>query len=243
MDRSPLARLPPEIRVTIYTLILGGQDVHVRNIGNIISHSICTNPVSHQQTLTAIKNRTVEDVSFPEEFDHYYCATYSLSLRPTPIRLDLRIFCVCREIYREAALLPFKTNTFVFSHASQIQLFSNTLEAFQRKAVASICLVTSEVDPYPRNFSTTSGLHGLQVLIIVLGVAARTTSEDVNRFLDEAVECFGRHSLAFVEILIRFRKTKLSADELRLLGEQYATRARDTEQTLLAPSKDDKDDR
>ena len=180
MDSSPLARLPAEIRDAIYTLVLGGQDIHVRNTGTAVSYSICTEPITHRERVVALKENDSDGLYFPEELDHYNCATHGLNVKPSPTRLNLALLLVCQDIHREAALVPFKTNTFVVSNVRQLQHFGNGLLEFQRLAVSSVCLVTSYVDSLPWN--ARAGPHVLALegplhLIVVVGVAHRTSME------------------------------------------------------------------
>ena len=56
-------------------------------------------------------------------------------------RLDLSLLLVCRQIHREAALLPYECNTFAFCNGLDLNLFiSKSLLATQRKAIRRLQL-------------------------------------------------------------------------------------------------------
>lgn len=239
MDTSPLVRLPAEIRDYIYTLVLGGNDIHVGSADNVMSYSVCTEASSHREMTSWFKNRELGEADFPSWFDHVHCATHGSGRQPAPIRLDLRLLLVCQEIYREAEALPFTTNTFILHSPLDLQYFANSLKEKQRTAVATVGLVTSFITG-GQHFGAGPGvfrLSGLHHLVIVLGVPTKTTPDHVAALLEEAEEISGRRSLFSVDVLIRLRAhNRSSACDLARSAQQYATLARETELALLKPA-------
>lgn len=235
MEESNFNRLPAEIRDAIYTLILGCHDIHVRTAKKV-SFSVCTEPVSHRQIISALQSRPLHDLQFPEELDHFHCATHHEDLQPAPTLLNLALLWTCRQVHAGAALIPFKANTFVLSQLEQLSALSRVLSQRQSQAVTSICLVTSYFSRwsfYDAQRSLSFG--GVQRLIAVLGIPHRTRPEDIKALLTRAGEMFGGHSVLAAHILIRFRKHKCSKEELQKLHDQYAEWAHETEQALLRP--------
>jgi hypothetical protein len=66
-----------------------------------------------------------------------------------PIKLDLDLLQVCRQIHREACLVPYTANTFMFKDVIPCQLFLASLTSLQQQAVKSIALsvIWDDYDP------------------------------------------------------------------------------------------------
>ena len=245
MDDSPLLRLPPEIRDAIYAFVLGGNDLHSWAIQGRVSLSLCVEERSHSEIVRTIKSRESENLSFPTELDHahYKCNPHGHFSEPRPSRPDLSLLLVCRKVGNQAAGILFKTNTFVCHDLLQLQYFSHSLSETQRQLVTNVCLVTSFPElqaSHMGQFARRERLTGVRRLVVVLGVPNSASQDVVRRFLRELEERFDRHSMVSVDILIRFRKRKDSLAGLRMLHQQYAKWARDTEQALLRKVSDER---
>ena len=80
-------------------------------------------------------------------------------------RIDLRLLRTCRLIHREAALLPFATNTFSFLHCTDLSVLYNLLMPAQRRAITSL-VVYPEANGAPHS-GCHSALNGLKYLTII----------------------------------------------------------------------------
>ena len=54
--------------------------------------------------------------------------------------LELQLLGVCRQIYQEASLIPFASNTFIFLDGPAMATLAGKWSAEQRSAVANMCL-------------------------------------------------------------------------------------------------------
>ena len=112
---SPFLRIPTEIRLQIYGLVLGGQKIWI----------------GHRRS-------QVDDTrGWPGQHFHragyFYYRTASPFDKANPLDnlLNIPLLCVCRHVYTETALLPYKLNTFTFDDDSTRRLF----EQSTRKAI------------------------------------------------------------------------------------------------------------
>ena len=85
---SPLLRLPPEIRLRIYKHVVGGQQLWMD----------FDDPLHNQFSLKHMGRAL-----------HHYKKIIDLDRKS-----DIRLLRVCRQIFTEAALLPYTQNEFVF---------------------------------------------------------------------------------------------------------------------------------
>ena len=126
---SPFLRLPPEIRVRIYSLVLGGQQLW-------ISHSGCRIRFG-----TPGKSQLGPSSQYFHRwgtFGHFTAEPLS-SINPFSSTLHLGLLRVCRQIYIETALLPYALNTFTFKDDLVRKLFEQSArpgkKRVQKKAV------------------------------------------------------------------------------------------------------------
>ncbi|PPJ55590.1 hypothetical protein CBER1_03744 [Cercospora berteroae] len=148
-SESSFLLLPAEIRNQIYKHAFGGDTQRVRVSSKpgrypVLSARRCKCELSEQQMIEHYKmNGDIE--IFP---DHYYgeekevtdCHTCCHDRQPDC--LNLALLGVCRQVYDEAALLPYSTNEFILdtSHYA-FSNFTSTLLPAQRKAITRIALV------------------------------------------------------------------------------------------------------
>lgn len=134
---SPFLRLPPEIRNRIYGLVLGGNHLW-------ISHSLSELDFRKPEEKTTSEgapcehsgqwfhqggkfhHRTVERLTIGGyEKDYGYCVRH---------RDHLGLLRICRQIYTEAALLPYTLNTFTFAKDSVRRSFEQSARPGMKKA-------------------------------------------------------------------------------------------------------------
>ncbi|TKA26682.1 hypothetical protein B0A50_04790 [Salinomyces thailandicus] len=141
-DTSRLLDLPPELRLNIYDLVLGGRTIHVGDSSN----SNDTKHVHLCQASTAdaqIRSEDVKNVQDLFVYRHLQCASSSKSDNNPFGRQGLSLLSVCRQIYNEAASIPFSTNTFTFSTPAQISQFTESLTPEQKHQLSNITLYST----------------------------------------------------------------------------------------------------
>lgn len=142
--RSPLLRLPQEIKDRIYQLVLGGNLLHIwrqqikserSNIRSTkgaireqcFNHQICSSKVSEDEAYHYFE---IEDsnnfyVKYTE-LRHLHCCPY-MSWRPDIVRMDVSLLHVCRQIYNEARYILYSNNTFSFNTPRNLRAFIHFL--------------------------------------------------------------------------------------------------------------------
>lgn len=120
---SRLLRLPPEIRLRIYGFVFGGYQVW---IGDKLDTT------GGVRTMQTYRKRIGDGQHYGKKFHHYTGGSR------WDRGLDLRVLRVCRQVFTEAALLPYALNTFTFEKGNVRDLFEETAregkKVVQRKA-------------------------------------------------------------------------------------------------------------
>lgn len=106
---SPLLRLPPEIRLRIYKYVFGGQRLWID---------------CHRH-----KYRNSYATHLGARFCHFNITENSNR------RLDIRLLRVCRQIFTEAALLPYTLNEFVFQSQLARREFLKSIRPGKKQVV------------------------------------------------------------------------------------------------------------
>ena len=126
---SPFLRLPAEIRVRIYSLVLGGQQLWISHTSSKLR---CGEP---GKTSLGPSSQYFHRWG---KFGHYTAEPLS-SANPFSSTLHLGLLRVCRQMYTETALLPYALNTFTFKDDSVRKLFEQSVrpgkKRVQKKAV------------------------------------------------------------------------------------------------------------
>lgn len=161
---SPLLKLPGEIREKIFSLVVGHQLIHLLYFPTLekFRHTICTAAASEDEAYeefmnghtpsggsavfhsVTFKKRHVYCKSWVNENEHFLHADYrSLSRlmtmeerrKPT---LNLSILGACRQMYEEANVLLWTTNTFSFEDPPTLRVFIDGLHSTQRNKLSRI---------------------------------------------------------------------------------------------------------
>jgi hypothetical protein len=143
---STFLLLPLEIRLLIYTQLLGDRTIHIK-ISKIhftpewrklwfsksghrcipwgsLTHRVCISQwssfmIQEVQGLHESESLRGDELIGPDLFaPHYWCTHKSAELA-----LDLRILRTCRQVYDEAKLIPYHTNTFAFDSSDALDRF------------------------------------------------------------------------------------------------------------------------
>ncbi|KAK3648715.1 hypothetical protein LTR22_013204 [Elasticomyces elasticus] len=222
MDRSPLVRLPPEIREQIFKYALGNNRIH-------FDYGDRGTDVYPQIFLCRAANvpprRRNESMLLANHFNRDLGHTSCGRPKPGQAEVDghhvpLGLLSSCRQINKEAALLPFSDNTFLFSDRDPFRglaRFLASLKPHQAGAVHSLVIVCmypkrpwhrpdwllpAEIDFIVRTLPNLKDLHHVVEL-------ARQTSD--QNYLGELLSM--RQGLA--EGILMFRHIPLRSLEVR----------------------------
>jgi hypothetical protein len=126
-------RLPVELRLKIYRLLLTGHTIHIdaitprlKNVRRIsmhgyeLIHSIC----NRNDAMEPLANLTGTGHSHDplsgaiHSIEEPCVGSFRLNKRKcrVPVILDVQFLRVCRQFYKEAELLPYEENNFITSH-------------------------------------------------------------------------------------------------------------------------------
>jgi hypothetical protein len=175
--------LPGEIREKIFGYVVGGESIHVTLNPPANDHyynrhesrymlNLCSRPEPFPDSSTPRASEILSESPFTER--HYRCC-----LKPNqPVNeaLNLDFLVTCRQIYKEACLLPFKSNTFLVEFGlgrenifppgvNVLEAFIGTLAPQQRDSIRRLILAS-------RDFNIADGvqierLRGLASLQVV----------------------------------------------------------------------------
>ncbi|KAF2094749.1 hypothetical protein NA57DRAFT_60167 [Rhizodiscina lignyota] len=133
---SPLLRLPAEVRMQIWKYVYSGHVVDVEENRKpntrrlVFAHNICnSDPLC---TITKL----FRDIAAGRRVRVTSNENISCALQGKRGRLRFALFFVCRQIYREARLLPYSENAFFFWNAQVMYDFMT--EVRQKEQVAAI---------------------------------------------------------------------------------------------------------
>ena len=134
---SPFLRLPPEVRVRIYGLVLGGKQLWITHSRSRIEWK---EPAKHVR-LRGTQPRAKRQYFHQWGFFYHIMADPFHSANSINGALNLGLLHVCRHIYMETALLPYTLNTFTFKDDSVRRLFEHSArpgkKRVQKKAVGN----------------------------------------------------------------------------------------------------------
>jgi hypothetical protein len=126
-------RLPAELRLKIYRLLLTGKTIHIDGtihnytyIKRISQHDYelfyksCTRHEQVEPLAHLIGTGHTQDPSSSATHSIRDPCTQNFKFKRTycidPVSLDVQLLRVCHQIYKEAALLPYAENHFITSH-------------------------------------------------------------------------------------------------------------------------------
>ena len=166
--RSPLLRLPQEIKDRIYELALGGNLLHIwrdqieserSNIRSTkgaikeqrFAHQVCCSKISEDEAHHHFENEDSNDFYVKyTELRHSPCFLFTTKWGPDIVRTDVSLLHVCRQIYDEARQVLYSTNTFSFNTARNLRAFIHFL--VQRGFDVNEAVRSLHVDlAYPNN--------------------------------------------------------------------------------------------
>lgn len=157
-SRCYLLELSAELRNMIFELALGGCVIHVcyDEDDEILSRHICKRPSSEEADIQAIKDCELEKRHLSHITRHQHCFgsdpydsdasdsdTTHATANQAPVVALLR---TCRQIYNEAALIPFACNTFIFDERLDFGQFLCHLIPEQAAALQHLSMRFAPID-------------------------------------------------------------------------------------------------
>lgn len=183
-SRSPLLRLPYELRLQIYELVLGDRQIHIRFVPWRHHKRQTKNGAVYTDT---IKGRFHHDIlgkrqdPWGVDADCLRMATrHSGGLMAGMDRLTM-LSGVCRQLYHETALLPYRLNTWSFESMHVMEKYiikENRMPLQQRRAIHTLWCKERIPKALQQKFA------GLEVIIWRLGGKPRW--QDLTLFPDTA---------------------------------------------------------
>ncbi|KAH7087196.1 hypothetical protein FB567DRAFT_61545 [Paraphoma chrysanthemicola] len=167
MQSSPLLRLPGEIRTQIFANVLGGYDVQFGR-----------NPKARDTDRPTSARQGHHKVLEFRRSGHDDLATETF-------RASLALISVCRQIYAEAAMVPFTCNTWVLYPETSEKSLAQRLLPAQQNAIRTVrCSVAALFWEYERGTvasrycdGTFNHLEGLERLVLEVGNRVLTEEE------------------------------------------------------------------
>jgi hypothetical protein len=165
---SQFLRLPAEIRERVFSYLLGGESIHVmlgppKNKHYYVAEEsryrldICSRTEAFTEVDPSTPRARELMAKTPNEDPPFTRRHVRCCIKPSQYSvhqaLDLDLLLTCRQIYREACLLPFKNNTFVvefgLGRENSLPPSVNVLEALigslapeQRRAITHLVLAS-----------------------------------------------------------------------------------------------------
>ncbi|CAK1365954.1 unnamed protein product [Cercospora beticola] len=180
-SESTFLSLPAEIRNRIYEYAFGGDTQRVRVSSKpgrypVLSARRCKCELSEQQMIERYKmNGDIE--IFP---DHFYGEEKELTDCHICCKdrqhdcLNLALLRVCRQVYHEAALIPYSSNEFILDATQYaFSAFTSALLPAQRKAITRVALVGDSLPNVQLGYAGT--LVGVKSLSVRISLAHALT--------------------------------------------------------------------
>ncbi|KAK0253951.1 hypothetical protein LTR91_002306 [Friedmanniomyces endolithicus] len=214
-ERSPLLRLPPELRERIWQYVLGGKVLHIGRKGEF-GHSTafvyeCKAAASEKDLARhrgPYDGMDATPPTVPYFVRHTPCETsYHLKKAQYHATYLLR---TCRLIHNDAALLPFSENTFLITelhHHAALVWFLRRLKPEQRRAIRKLVMMSCRAtcgpqEPVEPDFIATS-LIGLRDLTYIVEFNYFGTARSFLEGEHRERECLAADVLAFKGIALK----------------------------------------
>ena len=146
--KSPLLKLPNELRTMIYKYVCGGEVVHVSSVRRKESASsvllyICRNPKPLTPSQEYVKHghgaESCECMFLDVDAEHRMCFSKRHETG-SPYTRGKGLILACSQTFREVVFIPFTANTFCFMKPQDIDRFWGTLSCEGKRALRSVHL-------------------------------------------------------------------------------------------------------
>ena len=135
---SMLLSLPAHLRSIILQLVLGGRTVHIDGRSRGLRVRLC---IAAEKDDHAIRDfKTVKHQHLPRHYQIRHTKCWSQDDMRSDLRACLAILLVCRQLYTEAAMLPFSMNAFAFdgTNGCSHEKFLHRLRLPQRNSIRRV---------------------------------------------------------------------------------------------------------
>ena len=189
-----LLSLPAHLRSVILRLVLGGGLIHIDARSHNLRVRLCIATENDSHAIRSFK--THEDQPFPRHYQIRHAKCWSQDNKCCELRASLAILLVCRQLYTEAALLPFSTNEFAFdgTNSRSHKKFLDRLKSAQRQTIRCVHF-GPQIFYLQAPFEPIEKLTGLREIVLFLknDVCGPISGDDlsgertewlINRFRD-----------------------------------------------------------
>jgi hypothetical protein len=179
--KSMLLSLPAHLRNTILKLMLGDRTIHINARPQSLFVRTCSATENDGQAIQKFNNLKYQQLPHHYQVRHARC--WSRNNDCCRLQASLAILLVCRQLYTEAALLPFSTNDFAFdgSNSHRHGEFLDRLRPLQRRAIRRVHF-GPQIFYLQSPFGPVQKLSGLQEIVLFLkeDVCELTSSDDLS---------------------------------------------------------------
>lgn len=191
--------LPPELRAIIFAFVLGGNAIHSRRIPPCRSTG-CRQPTGHPRYVFTVCEFLESDEQYTVEEYHRHGP---IELTGAPMdehsscdsAVELDLLSVCRQIYAEARLLPFKENVFVSDpRGTDANLaFIRELNPVQASAIGGLSFRCFNGFPQLSEADATrlADFHWLRLLEVTIDAYTTGSSTKLLQALDRTIDTSG----------------------------------------------------
>ena len=130
-----LLSLPAHLRSMILQLVIGGRTVHIDARPRRLRVRLCIATDNDGRAIQTFDN--IESKHLPRHYQVRHARCWFKTYKCCQLRDCLAILLVCRQLYTEAALLPFSSNEFAFdgTNSRSHEEFLNRLTLAQRRCI------------------------------------------------------------------------------------------------------------
>lgn len=160
--KPPFFRLPAELRNEIYRLLLGGITVHIdgnpkspeKGYGLIIKACAAGDSLEPLKHLTGAAHSQRSPLS-TNRSNWEPCSSDLIYSCGKPVRLDIQLLRVCRQMHNDASLIPYAENNFILGdgmYSKFRRAFCKRFSPEQRGAmqtVAALCMSQRDTEVLP----------------------------------------------------------------------------------------------
>lgn len=179
---SSLLSLPAHLRNIILRLVLGVGTIHINARSQHLCLRICSATENDEQAIGQFND--VDYQKLPQHYQARHVRCWLQKNECCGLGASLAVLLVCRQLYTEAALLPFSTNDFAFDGINNLShnVFLDRLRPFQRKAIRRVHF-GPQVLYLQSPFDPARKLSGLQEIVLFLkdDVCELTSGDDLSR--------------------------------------------------------------
>lgn len=162
-----LLSLPVHLRNTILQFVMGSRTIHINARPQNLRVSICSATENDEQAIQLFKDSRHQQLPHHYQVRHARC--WSRNDNNRRLQRSLALLSVCRQLYTEAALLPFSMNEFAFdgSNSHSHDMFLDRLSPLQRRSIRRLNF-GPQIFYLQSPFDLLAKLPGLREIVLFL---------------------------------------------------------------------------